>query len=503
MPRRSVVLGLLVAVLATSACSDDDSDDLASTTLPAGPASTDPITTSPLVTATAPAATTTSSPEPEMATVRLVSQNLLHGIACAPESERCRLADRVALFVRQLGEAGCPELVSVQEANQRMVDLLADGLPAICDGRYAVVWDDDPGLDREVVLSTVAVVDQRRIPLPGGFRSAWWVRAATDIGLVEFVTTHLASSSDDRPCDADTCPPPCTVDDRLNACQARVTLAAIDELAIASSVVVLGGDLNALVDEPTLDIVRSAGFTDTHLAAGNPECDEATGDECTSGRDDATLDDVTNPSSRQTERIDYLLVRENDRCDVVAPTGLFNGEPAEGDPTGLVHPADHTGVWATLSCTVDDDARAAAEATSTNTFPPQPTTTVAPGGGPPDALTEAAISEAFHALFDGTVTDIDLKLSYLEDAELLRDLFVASFEQFRELAAQSRVRIDAVTLSAPDRATVTFAILIDGSVVLGPQDGEAVLLDGTWLVSRRTYCNLSTQGAEVLPEPCR
>src|SRR5262245_8784409 len=82
---------------------------------------------------------------PTNASVSAVSQTLLPGIACPAESERCDLDARVALFMRQLDENGCPALVSVQEANERTVALLREEVPTTCDGEYTVVWDDDPG----------------------------------------------------------------------------------------------------------------------------------------------------------------------------------------------------------------------------------------------------------------------------------------------------------------------------------------------------------------------
>jgi hypothetical protein len=248
-------------------------------------------------------------------------------------------------------------------------------------------------------------------------------------------------------------------------------------------------------------VIRAAGYGDTHIMAGNAECDPATGEQCTSGRDDASLTDLTDPASRQTERIDYLLVGGSRGCVPVAPTGLFNGPPVTGDPTGLAHPSDHTGVWATLSCTVDERARAAAQTPAP--LPPAPTTTLAPGGGPPDDATAAAITEAYQALFNGDITDLDRKLASLEDADLLRDYFVQQMQAVADLAARTSVRVDDIVLTAPDRATVTFAILLDGTVVVvGPRAGEAVRVGDRWLVTRRTYCDLSTMGAEEIPEPC-
>jgi hypothetical protein len=47
-------------------------------------------------------------------TATVVAQNLLHGLACAPETDRCRIGPRVALFARQLQEAGCPQVASIR-----------------------------------------------------------------------------------------------------------------------------------------------------------------------------------------------------------------------------------------------------------------------------------------------------------------------------------------------------------------------------------------------------
>ena len=60
-------------------------------------------------------------------TVRFVSQNILHGVGCSLESDSCAVTERVALFMKQLLAARCPELVSVQEANERIVGLIEAG----------------------------------------------------------------------------------------------------------------------------------------------------------------------------------------------------------------------------------------------------------------------------------------------------------------------------------------------------------------------------------------
>jgi endonuclease/exonuclease/phosphatase family metal-dependent hydrolase len=405
------------------------------------------------------------------------------------------------LFLRQLDDAGCPELVGIQEANPAIMALLDAGLPDTCGGRYELVSDADAGNDREVVLTTDRVLGHRRERLAGPLRTVFWVRVASDAGIVEFVTTHLASSSDDRPCDANTCPPPCRTGDMVNTCQARQVVALVDELAHPDAVVVIGGDMNAHPDEPTISVFRDAGFTDTHLAAGNDECASATGAGCTSGRVDDAMTDLTDPESTQTERLDYLFVGGGRSCDAAEPTGLFNAEPATAGPRGLAFPSDHTGVEATLRCeTTDAERRAASAADVALTTT---TTTTLPGGGEVDPATEAAITKAFSNVFDGDVTDVEVKLASIEDAERIRPHFIESYEATKAIAARIRSRIDDISLVDASHADVTYTLLLDGAPVLDHLPGAAVRQDGAWLMTLRTYCEVSTQGADEIPELCR
>lgn len=430
-------------------------------------------------------------------TVRVVSQNLLHGIACPADSNRCRLPDRVALFTRELERSRCPELVALQEANRETEQLLVAAVPAICGGRYHIVYDGDSGLDRELVLTTDRVLGSERVRLAGPLRTALWVRVAAAVGPVDLVTTHLASSSDDRPCDRESCPPPCTATEMLNPCQARQAAKLLDARRGQYMVGILAGDLNAKPHEPTIRVLRGRGYVDTHVAAGNAECDETTGAECTSGRIDDALTDLTNASSRQTERIDYVWLAPIRRCRVVRPTGLFVPNGLPDGAGGLVFPADHTGVEATIRCftTAADRARARRVVRASNT------TTTRPTSVPPE--TRAAVTKAFETVFNGSVTDPNVKLSALEDGEALRASLLARIAQIGPLATRTAVRIDSMTPADTDHVDVTYTILLDGAVVLDALPGRAVKVGDTWLVSRRTYCQVATLGIDTIPEPCR
>ena len=435
--------------------------------------------------------------------IRVVSQNILHGLACPADSDHCRAADRVELFARQLDEAGCPELVGVQEANEEIVDLLRDALRDTCEGSYAVVWDGDPSADREVVLTTEKVVSYSRVDLAGPLRTALWVRVLTRAGAVDFLTTHLASSSDNRPCDGQTCPPICEPSDTLNTCQAREAVRFLESSRTDGAVAVLAGDLNALPGEPTIEAIERAGYVDTHLATGNDECEPATGAQCTSGRADdslVALTDPSHPTARQTERIDYVFVSSTG-CEVTASTGLFSPEPAAqpGNRGGLAFASDHTGVEASLECAVRlADLVGAADATESPTTT-VPATTAAPAG----AATAAAITAAFETVFDGDVTDLDAKLAAIENGDALRESFLARYASLGDVVTRTRVRVDGISIAYATHADVTYSILLDDTVVLDHIAGAAVEIGSRWLVTTRTYCDVSTQGQTDIPAPCR
>lgn len=312
-----------------------------------------------------PSATTTRAPTTETteattADLTLVGLNILHGVFCPEETDRCGAEDRVELFLRQLDRA-CPDLVALQEIDGRMFETLTARASTICDGSYEVVWHGVEGVDRELVLARVPVVDQALTRLAGGLRTAFWVRADTELGPVDLVVTHLASI-DNVPCDESRCPPPCQASDETRVCQARQVLAFLEERRAADSLAVVTGDLNDVPGSPAVSVFTDAGFVDSHLAAGNAECGGSSPASCTAGREDEDLSDLADPEARQVQRIDYVLVTPPPGCtpdwdsgadddgDGV-PTGVFFPAPAE--PTGasgVVFTSDHSAVALDLSC---------------------------------------------------------------------------------------------------------------------------------------------------------
>lgn len=424
-----------------------------------------------------------AAPQRQLAEVRLISQNILHGVGCAAGSDYCQVGERVSLFMAQLADAGCPELVSIQEANERIIGLVS-GEAGACG--YEVVWDDDPGLDREVVLTTLEVVDSQRRVLADRFRSAYLVRVSSPVGVIDFLTTHLAAGADDRACSPGLCPPPCDPDGSVRTCQARQVLEFAREVALAGAVTVVGGDLNDSAGSPALAVFGEAGYVDSHLAAGHAECDPVNGTGCTAGREDTTLADMADPSSRQRSRIDYLLYSAPGRdCSVGKGTGLFNAEPAAG---GLAFPSDHTAVALTLVCDAapDDGVDAA-----TATLPEAPADPAPVEGHPIDEATAQAITAAFETYMDGSIEDMELRIDQAEDFPGMREAARLMFEATAEIGAGVRVQVDSISRTSAATARVVYSILLDDQVIFDGREGEAVLTGGRWFVAKATFCDLA------------
>jgi endonuclease/exonuclease/phosphatase family metal-dependent hydrolase len=314
--------------------------------------------------AAASAAPAAAHAKPPPSDVRIVDINLLHGAFCDDDSG-CQAPDRVALLFRQLTAAGCPQVVGLQEININLATIINKGLPKLCGGKYHVAFAAKPAsLDTERVLTTLPVTSEKVVKLPGAFRTASRVVLKSALGPISLVVTH----QDGDPETANpvttcrTCKPPCTAaTPGPFQCQTDTAAWLADQAGGPKAIRVLMGDFNVTPASARYQSVVGAGWTDSYLAAGNPECDPATGIGCTSGRDDKTIATLKDPNAKESERIDFIFVKPPKTCaarfDPASDsdhhklgTGLFNATPAVNGPGGLVWPSDHTGVSADLAC---------------------------------------------------------------------------------------------------------------------------------------------------------
>jgi endonuclease/exonuclease/phosphatase family metal-dependent hydrolase len=284
--------------------------------------------------------------------VTIVTFNLLHGLFCPEDTDACQAPDRVQIFGEHLERVGCPDLVGVQEVGPRLEQLLASSVPTWCDGVYDTAWAGSTMPDRVMVLSRLPVVDQGDLDIANVPWEAYWVRARSPQGPVDFLTAHFASSSNNPPCDGTRCPPACPAGISTNECHG-IQVAEFLTARRGAARTVVGGDLNATPGEPTVAHLRDAGFVDGWLAAGKPECDASHRAGCTAGgtAPDPWVGMNTRAGAGFDERIDYVWVKPGRGCTArVAAKGIAT-TPAPEPVNGMWWPSDHGGVLATLRCT--------------------------------------------------------------------------------------------------------------------------------------------------------
>jgi endonuclease/exonuclease/phosphatase family metal-dependent hydrolase len=307
--------------------------------------------------------------------IALADLNLLHGAFCPAGTDNCRLPDRVALLFEFIAQRGCPDVVTLQEVWTPSVDRMRPLLATTCPFPYALVQGERIlDIDDETVLTRYPTLAVEQRFLYRGFRRVLRVRIDHPVGALDVYTTHLASSSDGarNPC-GDDCPVECVAAGAANVrqCQAVQTALFVEETHDVPNPAIVSGDFNDAPGSFVYEQFVGRGWTDTYLAAGNPECDPTSGIGCTSGREDEDLTALESPALGEDERIDFVFLvppRAGAACDPAivrgdqgdpgggAATRLFADVPnpfANGCgplPLSICWPSDHTGVQVALAC---------------------------------------------------------------------------------------------------------------------------------------------------------
>jgi endonuclease/exonuclease/phosphatase family metal-dependent hydrolase len=298
--------------------------------------------------------------------ITVVTFNLLHGLFlgsdCPEETDGCQADARLDMTWDQVEAAGCPDIIGLQEVGPSQQERIPATLPDVCGGIYEVV-SADPALPVEQwILSSLPVLDAASEPISGISRSIQWVQLESAIGPIDFVTTHFVASVDNLPCTDELCGELCEIGVEAGLCNPVEALDFVERQADPATPTILTGDLNATIDETRITTLIDAGFVDVWTLAGNDECEPDDGTNCTSGLSgDGPYAGLDQPANTRTSRIDYVLVRAPDDCElrVDGPddgdgddttTGMFAGEPVAPPVEGVYWPSDHTGVQADLWC---------------------------------------------------------------------------------------------------------------------------------------------------------
>lgn len=308
---------------------------------------------------------------PEKVQITVANLNFLHGLGCPTDSDYCRLEDRADLLFDWIAESGCPDVVTLQEIWSTSELLIQAMEVGTCPFEYETIRGGTLlGLDDQMILSRYPIDTDDLIPLYLEFRTLSYARINHPSGVVEVFTTHLASSSDggDDPCGSGVaCPEECIAVGAANVrdCQAVQTALIAEERRDPSGVALVTGDFNDVPESFLYHQFSDRGWVDAYLDAENPECCVITGEGCTSGRDDESLDEMESRELNQSERIDYVfVVPPADRLWGLDPagdvdgdgieTGLFAGAPnplavpCGDEPLPVCWPSDHSGVLVDL-----------------------------------------------------------------------------------------------------------------------------------------------------------
>ena len=350
--------------------------------------------------------------------VEVADLNILHGFACDPpypgDGDQCRIAERMDRLIEEIAAAGCPDLVTLQENvtdsfvlrgiaqpvgpledTAALIRARLPGLAAICGFAYGVVFDpaaERPprlvvlgrGVDEEMILSRYPVSHRETLELyspqkPFFARHVLFARVEHPEGPIDVFTTHLASGSDsaEEACGVDVvprpivnpCPAECDASiDTVRTCQARQMARFVEARHDVPDPAIVAGDFNSEPGSTEYQEFTGRGWIDSHLAAGNAECDPESGEQCTSGRVDTDLSSLESPELGQVERIDFIFVvpaRAGARCAgrieryaphpqrPAATTGLFAALPrlpCGPAPLPTCFVSDHSGAQLNLGC---------------------------------------------------------------------------------------------------------------------------------------------------------
>lgn len=322
-------------------------------------------------TTTASPTTTTTSAQTDPTDVEIATINVLHGFpppvsGCVEHTDNCLAPIRVDILWKYLDQqAGCPEIIALQEISPRWFEIIPEKLPALCGGEHVLLTENVGQIDQEMILTTLPVIDHARVELAGRpIWSAHW--AQLDAGnslIVDVFATHYASSAFNPPCDdshpATSCPSYCPADGDLGSCHPFQTLDFLTNRAAENSLRVIVGDLNKQISDPRIQTLLDGGFIDTHLAANNAECPPTGGANCTAGiggPGDLHGLDIAEQTLRS--RIDFILAAPPPGCELLVDvgdadedsthTGLWADKPLDEPVEGLYWASDHTGVQADI-----------------------------------------------------------------------------------------------------------------------------------------------------------
>ena len=166
---------------------------------------------------------------------------------------------------------------------------------------------------------------------------------------------------------------------------------------------------------------------------------------------------------------------------------------------GLLVPALGLALAAAMTaCSSSSSSSSSSVAAAPSSAPASPTpVATTPAASPSATASKQATSGAASAAaikqdwvtFFNPKTSVAAKEAILENGSKYEALLKS--QASNPTAATASASVQSVKITSPTGATIDYTILVSGSPVLKGQKGTAVYQDGTWKVSKTSFCGLA------------
>jgi endonuclease/exonuclease/phosphatase family metal-dependent hydrolase len=274
----------------------------------------------------------------EAQALTVVSYNILHGLIDEdPEAEPFdRFPERIQLIAAALGELK-PDVIMLQEVAPDKEPDYGDAEQILLDALgpdYQVVFGNiagDPigtggGLGQMTLTRLPVVSSENRVVNAG--RVVQRITVTTDLGDVDLYNAHVTGLDEEQ--------------DAL--VEIGNVLSFIRETRSGAGPVIVGGDFNAVPDDPSIAAMLDEGFVDVLASGGDATCAAAGDPGCTNG----TIP-LSQPGNRADRRIDYMFMLNGSEVLIsVSEASLFMNEPVDIGDGQVLWGSDHIGNQAVL-----------------------------------------------------------------------------------------------------------------------------------------------------------
>jgi endonuclease/exonuclease/phosphatase family metal-dependent hydrolase len=274
--------------------------------------------------------------EPQALTV--VSYNILHGLIDEdPEAEPFdRFPERIQLIAAALAELQ-PDIIMLQEVapgkepdygdvEQILLDALGPEYQVVFGNISGDPIDTGGGLGQMTLTRLPVVSSENRVVNAG--RVVQRITVTTDSGPLDLYNAHLTGPDEEQEA----------------LVEIGNVLSFIRETRTGAGPVIVGGDFNAVPEDPEIAAMLDEGFVDVLVAGGDATCAAAGDPGCTNG----TIP-LGQPGNRADRRIDYMFVLDGSEVSIaLTEASLFMSEPVDIGDGQVLWGSDHIGNRAVL-----------------------------------------------------------------------------------------------------------------------------------------------------------